>query len=69
MNIQRIEGPHGQLAEAKRARDKALAVLKEADVVLEEWIGILQANGLRHSAIDGEALRTKIAALLPNSHQ
>lgn len=50
---QRLRHGSGELVEA----------LRDADAVLEEWIELLKSNGLRHSAIDGEAVRAKIAVL------
>jgi hypothetical protein len=47
----------------ERAGGEVAEVLREADKVLEDWIGLLLANGLRHSVIDGEVVRQKIAAL------
>jgi hypothetical protein len=50
--------------ETQRSRcDALVAALADADTLIEEWIGLLLANGLRHSVVDGEAVRAKIATL------
>lgn len=43
--------------------EKQRVLLNKADSLIGEWIGILLADGMRLTAIDGEALRKKIALL------